>query len=258
MLVTELNGIFTGDKIMQSIRNMYELKDSTWTHLISYRQLVYRDESSGERSIDEGRTTLHYSCAGQIFLETITPHFEFFSARIKENFLPLFCSENRTKDDKGQYKFVTIIKRVCEEVNLCCKSLRTHNEKVCSKKGYPNPYSSDIRPYLESPYVAQFNKRRGNNQTIKQFHEERIINSHIGYIDTFRIYILGLKNISDFEKTKINEILHGLLTKYVCLLDTVIKTSQLHLYYKRQLNIIKSNFTKFDIEVNTQDAPEED
>jgi energy-coupling factor transporter ATP-binding protein EcfA2 len=242
--------------IMQIVQNMYNLENAKWSHLISFSQLDYIDN----KNINPETSSLHYTCAGKIFLETVTTHFEFFSSRMGFNQQneprnePLFCKSNRIKDSDGKYKFVNVIETIFNEVAKCCESLRVHNKKVCLRTKYPDPYKYDIKIYHESPFIAQISKS-SSGKRMKQFHEERIIDSHIGYIDVFRKYILNETTINVSEKIEINKILHRLLEKYVRLLESdVVLKSNNHLlsHFKNQLNLIKKDFKNFDIAVNKE------
>lgn len=249
-IINNFDGIFTPKEIIRSLLNMYSLKDSIWTHLISFgrfestesiKEMLDKDDFC---ALDLNRTTVHYSCAGKIYLEVITSHFEFFSTRIKgPQYPPLFCYSNYKN---GSQKFIEIIESVLHEVELCCNSLSKHNDKMRMIKGHNN-IPMDIKSYLESSYVASIKKVDKSNinniQIRKQFHEDRIINSHIGYIDRFRLYILkNYKRLSQ-EPVSINEALCSILERYINLLKVVLITDYtrdaLLPFYEMQLKKIK-------------------
>jgi len=252
--ISEEHNIFKPEKIMQFIENMYSLKDTTWTHLISFNHLDYINISS-RREINRGISTLHYSCAGKIFLETISTHFEFFSSRIfRQKYPPLFCKENIIQDSSNnEYNFVNLIDGVFKGVEKCCESLKTFNKTVCLYKKHPDPYkTNNIESYRDSHYVAQIKK---SDKTMPQFHEERIIDSHIGYIDIFRLFILNDPDISISEKIIINKKLCKFLKMYVSLLDSdtvLISNPLLLIRYKKQLGLIEKSLDDFSIKVNKE------
>lgn len=249
-IIDNFDGIFTSNEIIRSLLNMYSLKDSIWTHLVSFgryessesiKEMLDKDDYS---ALDLNKTTVHYSCAGKIYLEVMTSHFEFFSTRIKGSQYPaLFCYSNYKN---GSKKFLEIIESVIHEVELCCNSLSTHNEKVCNSKGKTN-IPMDIEEYLKSPFVASIKKvnrvDKKRTQIRKQFHEDRIINSHIGYVDRFRLYIINNGRKFSQDSIAINELLCNVLERYIKLLDSVLTTEYtketLLPFYKTQLAAIK-------------------
>jgi hypothetical protein len=249
-LMDNLNFIFSEQKIMKSILNVYSLKDSIWTHLISFNTLEYINNK-----IIPQKTTLHYSYAGKIYLEMLTTHFEFFSARIfKDKYYSLFCKDNRVKDINGYYLFDNIIENVFIEVRKCCNILSDHNTKICIRQNYPSPANDNKNSYLNSHFVAMIK----TDEMKKQFHEERLVTSHIGYIDIFRIYLLNVMDITFEDKKNINEILYEHLVNYVRLLNSIpvcyyAKHELIPYYLERLIDIKNKDFEDFSIEVNRPD-----
>lgn len=92
----------------------------------------------------------------------------------------LVCDENLNIDpNTGNFRCYDIICKVYSEVVRCCKSLRR----------------------------------------FKQLHEERIIFTHINYIDCYRLYVLNhCDKINHSQKVLLNELLTGCIKKYVQLL----------------------------------------
>ena len=98
-----------------------------------------------------------------------------------------------------------------------------------------------------TPFVASIKKvKRGDKKAIqirKQFHEDRMINSHIGYIDRFRLYIINNGKRFSQDSISVNKSLCYVLEKYINLLDRVLITEYtketLLPFYKTQLKIIK-------------------
>lgn len=260
-IIDNFNGIFSENDIIRSLLNMYSLKDSIWTHLISFGRYEANESikemlaSDNYSALDLNKTTVHYSCAGKIYLEVMTSHFEFFSTRIRgAQYPPLFCEQNYKH---GSQKFIEIIESVIHEVELCCMSLSKHNDRVRNnrrKGGMP----MDVKSYLESPFVASIKKTdridKNNVQIRKQFHEDRIINSHIGYIDRFRLFIIN--NGKKFSQNPVdtNKSLCIILKRYVDLLDKVLITEYtkktLLPFYKSQLDANEEyEYKKFNIPI---------
>jgi hypothetical protein len=173
-------------------------------------------------SLNTNTSSLHYSCAGKTYLETITPHFEFFSARTFRNKYPgLFCAKNY---QKGSADFKKIIEAVYTEVEQCCKSLKNHNTLIRKKNNAPHKPMDDSA-LLDSQFVAAIKLKSNVMNIHKQSHEERIINAHIGYLDRFRLYILTHpEDLLGRNKIALNEYLCHAIQKYVELLKTALKS----------------------------------
>ena len=101
-----------------------------------------------------------------------------------------------------------------------------------------NKYTKE--EYLQSPYVY------GDSNVL---HGERIIHTHIRYIDNYRLYLMGRV---DAQKAKeINEILVRLIEEYIrigkCYPSVLTARSSNHLFpkFKRIIQEIKdSGYTK--------------
>ena len=94
-----------------------------------------------------------------------------------------------------------IVSDVYEAVEKCTKTLEVYNRNVMKKK--------DVEHYedvLDSPYYYE-----------QQFHEERIIHSHISYLEAYRSWIFQL-NISETRLSEANKFLLSMIQKYLELL----------------------------------------
>lgn len=258
--------IFSCDEIDKILYEMFALRDSKWSHLISFNQIEY---SGAEHKIDSNidirflvpnRTMLHYSCAGKIYIEYVATHFEFFTTRIfKERKDALFCDSNLEIDAAtNNYICYDIIKKVFSEVERCCIALKKFNNKLCELNNYPDPY---VTPniYIESHYVCMFKRIEydGKERRFKQFHEERIILTHINYIDCYRLYVLNDCNkIKYEEKIVLNKKLTECIKNYVALLESknVLKNEYTYQefieHYNNQIEKLEKDWTNFDIEIS--------
>ncbi len=256
--------VFKKDEVVKILWEMFNLRDTEWTHLISFNQIEYYDKIKNNvieiNKLDPETTLLHYSCAGKIYIEYVTTHFEFYSVRIFKNLEAALFSDKSFIFDKetNTYKFFTIINKVYLQVKSCCDELIKFNKKLCNQSKYGNPYKNS-ELYKDSHYVCQFKRKNiyGEERRFKQFHEDRIINSHIVYIDAFRIYVLNYcKLIDKNQKAKINERLTGYIKKYVDLLEdkNILineKTSKILLsHYKKQIEKLQNNWDDFTTEIS--------
>lgn len=255
-VIDDFQGIYTQEDILKSLLSMYMLKDSAWTHLISFSKLDSKEsvksmlEKQDFSSINLKTTAIHYSCAGKIYLEVITSHFEFFSTRIFGTRYPaLFCEQNYAN---GSRDYLKIIQGVLREVKQCCNSLKVHNDKIKTIMAQGKTAVSE-NDYLNSSFVATIKKTIPDTDEIqirKQFHEDRLINSHIGYIDRFRLYLLNGTVISPSARIAVNKSLCEVLNEYVDLLEHVSITDytqkELLPFYRKQLGSIeKTGYSNF-------------
>lgn len=267
-IIEAFNDIFPEGDVIKTLCEMFELRDTVWSHLVSFNQIEYDtpQQTFGRHidvsGLDRNRTMLHYSCAGKIYIEYVATHFEFFTVRIfKERRNALFCDDNLRFDPQtSNYRCCDIINNVFDEVERCCQSLRKFNKKLCRHNNFLNPYNNNLI-YLDSPYICMFKRLDvdGRERRFKQFHEERIIIAHINYIDCYRLYVINSCNILDgSQKVTLNELLSKAIEKYVNLLasDEVLKTlhtSQLIEYYKERLQLLQNNWENFSIVISKND-----
>lgn len=268
-LLRDFKGIFKRDDILSSLCSMFELRDTKWTHLVSFNQIEYKKKNSindlGKiefKTLDPEKTMIHYSCAGKIYVEYVTTHFEFFTARIFDDTVDsLFCESNIKKAfSTSEYKFIEIIEKVYEEIVQCCNSLYEFNQKVCEQNNFSNPYN-DAELYKKSHYICQFKRINFDDleeRRFKQYHEDRMINSHIVYLDKFRLYVLNyFPNIKDEEeKIKINKKLVDCIKKYCTLLKTskILVTdntkNRLIPHYDERIEELENNPADFRTEIS--------
>ncbi len=268
-LLRDFKGIFKREDILNSLCSMFELRDTKWTHLVSFNQIEYKNKNSindlGKiefKTLDPEKTMIHYSCAGKIYIEYVTTHFEFFTARIfGETVDSLFCESNMKKTlSICEYKFIEIIEKVYGEVAQCCNSLCGFNKTVCEKNNFSNPYI-DPELYKKSHYICQFKRISFDDfeeRRFKQYHEDRMINSHIVYLDKFRLYVLNyFPNIKDKEeKIHINKKLIACIKKYCMLLKAkeILTTdntkNRLIPHYDERIEKLETNPSDFHTEIS--------
>lgn len=267
-ILEHFDGILDVEDIIESLWNMYDLKDSPkWTHLVSFSQIVTKDEWARSSVplegiadfvlLDYDKTFVHYSCAGKIYLELVSSHFEFFSTRCYPNNPKpaLFCKSNWEVGKNSEYIFLDIIRTIRSQVAECCDTLRSINIDICNKRfNMNNPYNSpESLDYFNSPFVALYKDIR-SNYSFHQYHESRIINAHIGYIDSFRLYILNSSEFPDEKKSQVNSLLLKEIEEYVGLLKSIPankKTEdELLPYYKTMLENAMGNLNDFSISIN--------
>lgn len=141
---------------------------------------------------------------GNTYINAIVPHFEFYSVRINEKHQNLYCIEELNE-------LKTILKDVYEKMELCC------NKQMEFSEDYIKKYGIDKTKYLELPFHPRTRLKN------PQLHIERVIFSHIAYLNKYRMYLISKKKPSKFDE--FNEILVATISSY------------LDLYYKYVLEI---------------------
>lgn len=222
--------IINPKNISEKIEAMYALHlKQDWNHLINVNA-TYDVKSSNINSIfeeyksgslfKEQHGSVSITCAGRVFVQRITTHYEYFACRYFGNSIPLFLDENFETVD-GKYKFDKGIEDVFGKVKNCIEKAYQFDLKIVHEY-----YNGDIEKFKESEYIYQ--KR--------QTHAERIINHNISYIDAYRHYVIQRikeieikENLSDIEqniyenKQDICETILKHIKNYVDLMEKYLK-----------------------------------
>ncbi len=206
-LVDKLMGL---DEFVTIIDGMYSLRNKRfWNHLVTFDNiLVYSPDvikayiSKENVQTEKKDIYIRATSAGQMFASTISVHFEYFASRYASTCrnVPLFLLDKL--DDRKQWASLkNIISDVYEAVEKCTTTLEQYNLNVIEKK--------EVERYedvLDSPYYYE-----------QQFHEERIIHSHISYLESYREWLFYL-DITDERLTEANSFLLNMIKKYLDLL----------------------------------------
>ncbi len=195
-------------EIIECIWAMFDLiTTNDWNHLITFassksaskerlyaEKEIYRQDSY--KNDDKEYSKFRITCAGKVYLSNVCTHYEFFSCRaLGDEYLPLFSTENlEIRDEK--YIFENIIEGVYNQVYRCCLDL-------CKSYESTRGLCRDSKP----PYNYK-------NELIYQYHSERIIFSHIGYLDSFRCYLLKNTTNPNIDIEKISMLLLKTVRKY--------------------------------------------
>ncbi len=210
------DGIIDPKDITRIINKIYLLRFSDWRHLLTFNKYPPENSNGLQPQLDlynEGKpiletrdkyATMEITCAGRVFLKTVCTHFEFYAARIFEDkCAPLFSIDNIKN---GECKFKEIIKGVYEAVRDCIRRLKDLNNRIMRVKNYT------MRDYYQSEVIYEdLNAPKSG----RQFHGERIIFNHIGYINIYRQYLLSLKNIPNEKKVEYNKFIAEYILKYI-------------------------------------------
>lgn len=258
--------IIDADVIVNCIINMYELRNTSWNHLITFDTLKGNDVDYIREELqnyNSGKKNSEYStvlitCGGNTYLSTMATHFEFFASRIwGSSYAPLFSKQNLVRDKEGKFVFQIIIEKVYATVKSCCNRIRIFDTEKFLKKYEENIYAS----YADSDYVYKDRKEKdGQIKIIKQFHGEKIIHTHISYLDAYRLYLLNTNQVEEKDKPLVNQIIIDFIKDYIDIIDTkkVIFSdptlSMVEKYQKAIEKIEKSNYTDKHTAVSVEEG----
>ena len=240
-LVADFEGIISLDDINDSLIAMFRLgDDSSWNELIAFNEI------HSEKIEKCDNMEIFITQAGHEYLDLIATHFEFFNTRVTKNrkinaalFSPI--SLEKYSGAKYDYNFQETIEDVIDIVEHCCEKMSEYYSKVMKKK-----YSS-VEEYMRSPFVYDESR---------VLHGERIIHTHIRYIDQYRLYVLScIENTKENieEKKKINKYLVEGIEKYISageknsIVLTEVSTKWLFPAFKEKIEYIrdKSEYEDF-------------
>lgn len=210
--------------VNQSLLDLFELRTSEyWNHLVTFDEIdpiSYAELTNQlDKFLDEGCDFRHYgsvriTTAGYLYLNTVLTHFEYFSARIYrcEHYVPLFLEENLRKCSSGLYIFEKIIKSVLKDVKICWSKLKKFYVTI-----FQNQCKYRISDFLGSKFVYH-GRNDDYSLSTPLFHIERVVHSHISYLDAFRryaFYLIDINNNVEKEKLEEKKIINERLTKYI-------------------------------------------
>ncbi|MBE6786517.1 MAG: ParA family protein [Ruminococcaceae bacterium] len=210
-LLDEIDGQIEKNDVVRCLWGMYNLVTADdWCNLISFAEsndaseqgLVkeydhYTKRKNGQTFKNIEYSTFRITTAGLAFLTYACIHFEFFACRsLSANYPPLFLPKSFEENEDG-YVFKTIINSVLEEVKTCAEKLAETYES-----------ESGLCSFANSTFVFKKQEKSA------QYHVERMVFSHVRYLDEFRRFALktkeeGLsKEVSDYALEKIEEYLN--------------------------------------------------
>lgn len=175
-----------------------------------------------------GKASEHYSfmlCdSGKAYIERLTQEFEFFSNRICNSNNCLYLYNSIDEIDK-------IIKDVYDAVSCCCDNLNELRAKYIDTNNITN-----------EEYLKLWIHPTTYFKNSHQLHEERIIFSHIAYLNRVRLYFVDEKISDNLEKRKkYNEVFVRHISSYLELFkDKILPiTSQREKVYTSLLKLVE-------------------
>lgn len=210
-ILDDVNDKIHPTEVIRCLWEMYNLVTAEdWCNLISfaeseeasenglikewhYYNAIKNNEIPGEKV---EYSTFRITASGLTFLTYACIHFEFFACRLfDDRYPPLFMSKSLEKFE-NEYIYKIIINSVMSEVKICAQKLSAtyeQDDNLCNNDD------------------SRFVFRRPNKSA--QYHVERMIFSHVRYLDEFRRFILKKdsieirEDVSNFILEKIEEYL---------------------------------------------------
>lgn len=260
-------GILDVEDVADIIDKIYLLRFTDWRHLLTFNKYPPKDDNGLKSQLDlyySGRpiaecrgeyAKLEITCAGRMYLNTMSTNYEFFASRLfGDTYKPLFSVDNLLME-KGKYKFECQIAGVLKVVEGCCIHMCQADKDICEKKGWTaqDLYKSE----LTFENYQRDSTSNSRSEGVRQFHTERIIFSHIGYINVYRQYVLNNILLKEqVKKININKILVEFISQYLLLYEKLDIKSEVNPKVARELNeqvqaIRNSKYTDFVTPIET-------
>lgn len=261
-------GILDAEDVADIIDKIYLLRFTDWRHLLTFNKYPPKDDNGLKSQLDlyqSGKpiekcrpeyAKLEITCAGRMYLNTMSTNYEFFASRLFGNTnKPLFCKDNLKKEN-GKYGFANQIEAVLKAVEGCCTRMNQADKEICEKKGW------NVQDLYKSKLTFENYQRdldvASKMESVRQFHTERIIFSHIGYINIYRQFLLQkvFINSNRDKRINLNEILVKFINRYLTLYIKLEIKSEVNLKVagdlRRQVEIIRtSGYTDFKTPIET-------
>jgi len=210
-LLDDIDGKIPAQDVIRCLWEMYNLVTAEdWCNLISFaesddasetglhKELRYYDALKNNQSEESNLnfTTFRITSSGLVFLTYVCIHFEYFACRIFDAKYPPLFLPNALEKTNDQYNFKVTINAVLSEVKTCAQKLRNTYESNGNLCDHPDSLFLFRRPGKSS-----------------QYHVERLIFSHVQYLDEFRRFVLKTKHgsireeVSDYILETIQEYL---------------------------------------------------
>lgn len=207
-LFEEFEDIYGGNEICNSLTNMLNRdKTGTWRRPIYYYRFAINDDQEVQHCLkkqwekyqsgdaDAEYTELLLCECGYAFINRVVSEFEFFSVRIG-NEKSLYLVDNAGEMEK-------IMKSILDAVELCCRRMKIFRENYKKKKLIK---TDDM--YNQLPIHPRTNNGKS------QLHSERIIFSHISYLNHCRLYHMKKTELLD-EKVELNKLFIRYIKMYM-------------------------------------------
>lgn len=207
--------LYDSKDICSSLANMVSRENTgTWRRQIHYYKHPIAENRKPydalKEQFEEFKTSPSHSypytefllCeSGRFFVERIVSDFEYYANRLSIDNKALYLLTDIDEMNKG-------ITDVCDAVECSCKNLKKFDET------YRNKCDIELVDYLKLPIHPQ------TKESNPQLHAERIIFTHIAYLEHFHSDMM--KSRPELDKNAINDLIVTSITRYLELYDVYI------------------------------------
>lgn len=249
----EFNGQLALNEICKILsRMLIKDKTDTWQKPLSsykngilndkdiYSELIKQLEEYQKDSDFSNYTQFSISNSGKVFIEVLSHSYELFINRLYKDGQSLYII-------KDYNELESYLENVYEAVENCCQKMNIFLENYQKTK----KITSDKE--LVKLYI-NFQNNKGHSQ----LHTERIILSHLSYLDKCRLYFFNLKDYK-LDKERINTLFINYISRYLDLYKKYILNINPEgknlidiLTYKLEQNLNNHSLTHF-ISINDED-----
>jgi predicted small secreted protein len=270
-IIKTFNGICRQDDIFEAIWFLFELRNvDYWNHLVTFGKMIGLDNFQGQLDTERLTKTLHKDStilltpAGDFFLGTILVHFEYFSCRANtdtHNSYSLFDKRNMERvenNPENDFNFNIVIRDTFDLVKDCCARITKYYKAVFQGK-----YHFTDEKFLESDFAYPVIDQENNNN--RMFHTDRIVHSHIDYLDVYRRYVINLLKNNE-EKKEVNKKIVQYIKDYMNIFGSYNKKPITHfskqsealceLYKNCIKKIEESDYTNFELAIDRKTGHE--
>lgn len=214
------NGLFSSQELCHILSKMLARNtDGVWRRPIYYFNECILSEKAEDiekhllrmcRQLAAGKRPRHQYefvlCdSGEAYVEQLMQEFEFFSNRLNNNNKPLYLYHDI-------HKIASVINDVYQAVSNCCENMAAFREEYIRRN------NATMADYLSLPIHPI------TNRNSPQLHTERIIFSHIAYLNNVRLYYLGPTVTPDLtERKEYNKLFVDCIKNYLELYKVQIK-----------------------------------
>lgn len=249
--------------IINSIWNMYELRNqSFWNHLVTFdgmKNISLNTLEEQMKQYKEGdRSYKHYgririTSGGRAYLEYVVIHYEYFAMRLNTTLNKSLFLYNK-QEISNINNVERVLDGVFQEVVKCIKKVSLFYKVVFEGK---NQFTHE--DFLGSKF-AWHKIQENTNIVNSMFHGERIMHSHIGYLNAFRKYAFHILDDEKEEKRKINILVLKYIKKYIKMFNGESRialcsemSNTLVRYYNRCIKkIYESDYYDFQTDINRE------
>lgn len=239
-LLRDLTKFIKSDITINTVWDLFELRRlSYWNHLVTFdglSEITYEKLNEQKNKFENGNFKYSDYCkiniteAGEFYIDNLLPHYEYFASRVMPKSCSLFELSAEQLLDFNNLE--NIMSNVFNEVKDCCiKLLNFYNTVFVNKFHYSD------REYLGSKFCWH-KYYEDEKSVISMFHSERIIHSHIGYLNDFRMYVFN-SHIDDKSKIFLNSLIISYIEQYINLISETDKKVHYALSSKHSKYLIK-------------------